>query len=114
MTTSQLPDSAEMLRFRKNEQAVSQLASLMSEPVFRDALRIIGDLAKPSALPETTPGIHPDTCVTHHHHLLIGITTAINKLKKLTLPILPGSLELDDPERDEFEDHLPEELRSKV
>jgi hypothetical protein len=24
---------------------------------------------------------------------------------------LPGSLELDDPEREEFEDHLPEELR---
>lgn len=113
MTTYQLPDSAEMTRFRKNEQAVSQLASSMSEPVFRDALRIIGDLSKPSILPETTPGIHPDTCVAHHHHLLIGITTAVNKLKKLTLPILPGE-ELDDPKREEFEDHLPEELRSKV
>lgn len=111
MTTYQLPDSAEMIRFRQNEQAVNQLSSLMSEPVFRDALKIIGDLAKPSTLPETTPGIHPDTCVTHHHHLLIGVTTAINKLKKLTLPILPGSSELDDPDREEFMDHLPEDLR---
>jgi hypothetical protein len=111
MTTYQLPDSAEMLRFRKNEQAVTQLAALMSDPVFRDALKIVGDLARPTHLPETTPGIHPDTCVTHHHHLLIGITTALTKLKKLTLPILPGSLELDDPEREEFMDHLPEELR---
>jgi len=113
MTSDQLPDSAEMLRFRLNEQAVTQLASLMSEPIFREALRIIGDLSKPSRLPDTTPGIHPDTCVTHHHHLLLGVTIAVEKLKKLTIAIKPGDPELDNPDRDEFEDHIPLELRPK-
>lgn len=113
MTSYQLPDSAEMLQFRKNEKAVSHLASLLSDPVMQRAFALVSDLSKPTQLPETTPGVHPDTCVAHHHHLQMGLNLAITKIKKLALPILPGDPELDDRDREEFEDHLPPELRRK-
>lgn len=104
MTSTTLPDNDELQRFRKNEAAVGRLQELMSDPVMRQALDIVTKLSAPTYLPETTPGLHPDTCTAHHFHMLIGVKNAVAKLKKMATALKPGE-EPEDSDRDEFEDY---------
>lgn len=105
MTSTELPDSDELRRFRRNEAAADRLSELMSDPVMRQAIEIVSKLAIPSRVPEATPGLHPDTNTAHHSHMLIGVTNAVAKLKKMTVAIRPGQEDEENPDRDEFEDY---------
>ncbi len=104
MTSTTLPDSDEIRRFRLNEAAVGRLQELMSDPVMKQALDIVTKMSAPTYLPETTPGLHPDTCTAHHFHMLIGVKNAVAKLKKMATAVKPGE-EPEDAARDEFEDY---------
>jgi hypothetical protein len=106
MISTSLPDSDELRRFRKNENAVARLAELLSDPVMRQAIDIVARLAIPRTLPDSAAGLHPDTNTAHHMHMLIGISQAISKLQKMTTPILQGQLdEEDEIHREEFQDY---------
>jgi hypothetical protein len=106
MISTSLPDSDELRRFRKNENAVARLAELLSDPVMRQAIDIVAKLAIPRALPDPAAGLHPDTNTAHHTHMLIGIGQAIGKLQKMTTPILQGQLDDEDEiHRGEFQDY---------
>lgn len=106
MTSIQLPETAAYIRFREQEGAVQRLGQLLEEPVLREALKILDDIARPRGLPDIQPGVHPDTTVAHHFHLLLGAQKVMQALKKLATPRTKQEIDEDtSPERPEFADY---------
>ncbi len=107
MTSTTLLTSQAFTNFRRNEVAVSRLAELLNDPTLNSALRLVEDLSKPTRLPDTTPGLHPDTVTSHHMHMLIGVGEAVKKLRRLATFIKPGEIDsdADSPDRPEYSDH---------
>lgn len=107
MTSSHLPESPAFHRFRDQEGAVQRLAQVLNDPALTLALQILDDMARPTLLPESQAGVHHDTTVTHHFHLLLGAKKALDLLKKMATPKTPQE-RLDEeasPERPDFSDY---------
>lgn len=99
-------------QFRLHPQLRNELANLLKNSTFQEALAIVQDKAKPRSTPEPRPNAHLDTLVAHDFHYKRGIQAAIDTLDRLTkAPEIEEDQRLDE---DPFSHSLPRELRDAI
>lgn len=96
--------------FRKSEHLRQQLASLLDNPVLKQALDAIREAGVPKSMPEIYAGVHPDTIIAHDYHKKVGINEVLAALITMTFPLNEAPEEIKDEVP--FEHTLPKELRT--
>ena len=88
------------------------MAALLANPIMEKALKALENSNRPSVLPESVPGVHPDTTATHEFKRMIGVNQTIEAIRAFATPIGLHDEEAT-LEGTEFTHNLPPELRER-
>lgn len=101
-------------QYRDHKELRIELEKMLESPALKHALEIVEELAKPRRLPEPRPNVHFDTLTSQQYYRLLGIQSAVDKLKKLTTENAPEEKEEDELSSQPYFNTLPKEMQDAL
>jgi hypothetical protein len=102
-----IPKTPEYVQFQSSVPFRSALQDILNNEQLKQAIALVKSCAAPRFIPQSAPGLHPDTSTAHVYHMMAGVHQAFDLLEQLTMPPV-NRLSPDEPE---FYHALPSEYR---
>ncbi len=99
------------MAFRASDDARTELAQLLAQPVLKKAFDAIREKGVPKSIPQIDNRNHPDTVIAHKFHEMVGINYALDLFERMTFPLNEHPDDQTDAEQEPYAHSLPAHLR---